>query len=151
MRLPNSVQEIADVIGRERALLLIGKLPRCYTRDSRYPGAKTTHIMLYVPKRLPPDHDLVKIIGWRDAFKLVQAFGGEFLYPAGCAAIYRDFRDSAILRLIRNDFMQVKMVADWFCVSERHVRNLLREIPQVGFMAGNINNPLVKNYAKANQ
>lgn len=140
MRLPESVKELADVIGTERALYLVGQLPRCYVRDKRRPNATATHVILYVPKRLPPDHELVRILGWNDARRLADAFGGEILQPASCAEIYRRFRDDTILRMVREG-MKPAAVAALLEVSERHVRNLVREKPQQDFAAANDNNP----------
>lgn len=141
MRLPKSVQEIADVIGVEQALFLVGQLPRCVIRDKRYPNAKTTHVILYVPTaaRLAPDHQLVRLLGWRDAVKLCQHFGGEILHPANCADIYRKFRDRSIVRMVRADGMDPALVAELMEVSRRHVSNLLREIPQQEQHAANDN------------
>jgi hypothetical protein len=141
MKLPNSVQEIAEVIGRERALFLVGQLPRCYARDPRWPGAKSEHVILYVPTvaRLKPDHELVRILGWNDAVKLAQAFGGEILKPGNCSGIYRDFRDQNIIRIVREG-TPVVMVASWFGVTDRHVRKLMQENPQEERRAANDNN-----------
>jgi hypothetical protein len=127
MRLPSSVQEIADVIGRDAALLLVGKLKRCY---SGAPGKKSNKVIMYVPTvaRLAADHELVRIIGWHAAVKLCKAFGGEILYPANCTDIYKAFRNDSILTLARQGVPN-RMVAEWFAVDERTVRNLLRENP----------------------
>lgn len=127
MRLPASVQEIAEVIGTERALYLVSQLPRCCFKDRRWPGAESPHVILYVPKAIKPDHLLVRILGWTDASRMVKAFGGEILQPATCAGLYRQFRDQAIVRLVAEEGASAAMAAEWFDVSERHVRNLLRD------------------------
>ncbi|MBF9235567.1 helix-turn-helix domain-containing protein [Microvirga alba] len=137
MRLPDSVQEIADVIGRDEALFLIGQLPTCYAGN---PGHRSHRVILYVPKTLKPNHRLVTILGWHTAMKLVNFFGGEILQPANCQEIYRAFRDREILRHLAGG-MKPTAVADLMGVSERHVRNLLRENPQEEFTAANDNNP----------
>lgn len=137
MKLPRSVQEIADVIGRERTLFLIGQLPRCMVRDNPSHGVKhraggvSERVMLYVPKVLKPDHNLVRILGWHEAQALVAAFGGEMLAPGNCREVYRVFRDGHIARLV-GEGVPHAMVADWFGVSEKLVRNVSAEIPQVG-------------------
>jgi Mor family transcriptional regulator len=130
MDLPASVQEIADVIGRDKALLLIGKLPKAYSRDKRWPGAQKSTLVLYVPtvKRLGLDHFLVKTLGYIDAVKMCEAFGGEIMYPASCANIHRAFRDQSILSMVRAG-MRPMNVAAIIGVSERHVRNLVKENP----------------------
>lgn len=144
MRLPATVQEIADVIGHERALLLIGQLPRCY---SPHHGAQ---VILYVPTlaRLKPSHDLVRILGWEDAVKMSQAFGGEILKPANCAGIYRQFRDQHITRMLIEG-VPITMVAEWFGVSDRHVKNLAREIPQEEMKPANDNTARTRNNKRA--
>lgn len=128
MKLPGIAQEIADVIGRERALYLIGQLPRCYVGRE---GGKSWQVVMYVPKTLRADHPLVRIMGWPDAKALVHAFGGEILKPASCADIYRRFRDSEILALSKLK-LATTYIAEVMGVSVRHVQNLLREIPPEG-------------------
>ena len=123
-QLPKSAQEIADVIGRDLALYLIGRLPRAYSQC--HPSGQ---VILYVPKTLSADHPLVGIIGWHAAMKLVRAFGGEILQPAPCALLYRDFRDRSIRRLLAQNFPP-QLLAEWFDVCERHVRNIARESAQ---------------------
>lgn len=136
MRLPASVQEIANVIGTHRALFLVGQLPRCYSK-------KSTHVILYVPKatNLKPDHRLVQILGWPDAVKLCRAFGGEILQPATCADLYRDFRNKSIRRLVFVEGMKPRQVAELFDMSERQISNILKEKPQEGPGAANDNYP----------
>ena len=134
MRLPASVQEIAEVIGRERALYLIGRLPRFKRNDVR--GGE--QVILYVPRHLKPDHCLVSILGWHDAKRLVDAFGGELLKPGNCCEVYRPFRDEAIRR-IRDDGVSIPMIAEWFSMTERRVRQVL-EIPQEAPPLANDNN-----------
>ena len=77
--LPKSVREIAEVIGIEQTIRLISQLPT-YQRPDR----KSPTLIMYVPKRLPLDHELIDMIGYRDAQKLVRVFGGEILYPCNC-------------------------------------------------------------------
>jgi hypothetical protein len=127
-KLPRSVQDIADVIGRERALFLIGMLPRFLRSDAR--GGE--QVILYVPRNLKPDHQLVRLLGWQDAAALVRAFGGELLKPGNCRHLYRGFRDQGITSMLQAG-LPVALVAEWFGVSERHVKNVagsLSENPQ---------------------
>lgn len=91
LALPPSVQEIADALGRERALYLIGRLPQS--------GSRSWRVCLYVPKRLGTDHPLVGILGWRDANIMVREFGGMILQPSNCNFLHRDFRNRAIVRM----------------------------------------------------
>lgn len=123
-RLPSSVEEIAEVIGRERALYLIGRLPRCYP-PSRGSRGWQEQVVMYVPKTLKPTHRLVRILGWHDATKLVRHFGGEILRPGNCRDLYRPHRDAGIRSAAQSGIPAV-MIAEWFDVSERHVKNVLR-------------------------
>lgn len=124
MRLPRSVEEIAEVIGRERALFLVGKLPRCY-----HQAKGCWHVILYVPKRMPLDHELVRLMGYQDAEKLRKAFGGEIMQPATCIEVYRRFRDASIRRLHFLEQTSIETLAAWFEMTPRHVRNLLQSAP----------------------
>lgn len=148
MRLPASAQEIADVIGSERALYLIGQLPRSY--QTRKNSKQTSwHVIMYVPKVLKPDHQLVQLLGWSDAQRLVDAFGGEILNPASCQEVYRRFRDQSIIRMAQ-DGMKAKAIAELMEVSDRHVRNLVREKAQEEIAAANDNTaPVSANRAAA--
>lgn len=141
MGLPASVQEIANVIGSERALYLIGQLPRSY--QTRKASKSTSwHVILYVPKSVRPDHPLVTLLGWQDANRLVEAFGGEILNPASCADVYRKFRDASIIRMA-GEGMKAAAIAELMDVSDRHVRNLLREKAQEELTAANDNTSTV--------
>ena len=115
-KLPQSVEEIAEVIGREKALYLIGQLPQS--------GSRSWRVCLYVPKRLPVDHDLVRILGWHDARKLAYAFSGMILQPSNCRSIYRAYRDREILRLA-DEGMSVAEIASVVELSSYRVREIL--------------------------
>ncbi len=120
--LPPSVREIAEVIGRAEALHLIGQLPVCY-RDA---GKKSTKVILYVPKRLAPDHRLVEILGYPTARKLVDAFGGEILYPANCRAIFARMRNRLVADML-DAGARPAILAELFGMTERNIRNLQRD------------------------
>lgn len=132
MRLPGIAQDIADIIGRDLALYLIGQLPRCQVVDRRTGYAHGRRPFVYVPtvQRLTPDHQLVRILGFRLAERLCRHFGGELLQPPACDEIYRPFRNAGIRRLVAEG-VPATMVADWFGMSDRQVRNIAREIPQM--------------------
>ena len=123
-KLPRSVQEIADVIGRDLALFLVGNLPRAYS-----PCHPSGQVILFVPRNLRADHPLVSLIGWHPALKLVRAFGGEILQPATCAGLYREFRDRSIRELLRQG-QSATTIMEWFGVCDVHVRKLKRENAQ---------------------
>lgn len=123
MELPRTVQEIADVIGSERALFLIGQLPKLWVPSQQY-----HKVILYVPKRIRPNDPLVKILGWSDASKMVQHFGGEMLHPANCEYIYRHFIHRSIKRMHREG-MDAKAIAELLDVSERTVKRHCTDKP----------------------
>lgn len=120
--LPESVQEIADVIGTSAALRLVCQLPSRY----RSHNDRSRRVIMYVPKRLRPDHRLVEILGFETARKLVDAFGGEIMYPANCRFVFDRYRDEAIVRMI-DEGARVEVVACLFGMTERHVRNITRK------------------------
>ena len=94
----------------------------CY-RDA---GKKSPKVILYVPKRLPPDHQLVEILGFPTAQKLVDAFGGEILYPANCRFVFDRHRNAAVRQMI-DAGARLPVVACLFGITERHVRNITRK------------------------
>ncbi|RYH04114.1 hypothetical protein EU805_01710 [Salipiger sp. IMCC34102] len=115
--LPQSVREIAEVIGRKLALDLIAALPQS--------GSRPWRRMLYVPKNLPVDHWLVRKLGWHMAQKLSRAFAGMILQPANCRSIEREFfRNRAIPELVE-DGIPVEEVAELTRLSAYRVRELL--------------------------
>ena len=120
MDLPNSVQELAEVIGREKALRLIGGLPQC--------GKRSWRKVLYVPKpsRLGASHPLVRVLGYADALKLSEAFGGEILQPSNCNFIARNFRNTTI-RTMAAKGMSPADIAEAVQITSRQVRNILKE------------------------
>lgn len=137
MELTQTVQDIADVIGRERALYLIGKLPTTRVESRGY-----NKVLLYVPKNLPVDHLLVTILGWNDAAKLVRHFGGELIQVSNCEYIYRAFLHRSIKQMTA-DGMTVKAVAELLGLSERTVSRHSADKPKKEITAGNDNNPQI--------
>ena len=130
--LPQSVQEVADVIGRERALYLVGKLPRSMGNRER--------IFLYVPKKLTPDHRLVEILGWAHARMLVDEFGGIILNLAACTCVYRVHRNHHIRRMAVKEQKTPGQLAELFGMSARQIQNILAAKPETlpeGFAAAN--------------
>ena len=90
MRLSKSVQEIADVIGRWKALRLVRQLPPVGKRDRRR--------NLYIPHahNLTGDHRLVKLLGWDDAMAMAEALGGDRIQPAPCRYLERGIQNRRI-------------------------------------------------------
>lgn len=115
MQLPGIAQEIADVIGRDDTLALIGNLPRC--------GQRAWRVNLYVPKRLKPQHWLVEELGWEKAHALSKEFGGQTLEPSRCVSVARTYRNKTIWAL-RESGSSCAEIALAFGLSARQVRNI---------------------------
>jgi hypothetical protein len=115
-RLPESVQEIAEVIGRDKALEFIGKLP--------VSGSRSWRVCVYIPKRISLDHKLVELLGWQDACKMVYAFSGMILQPSNCRFIHRKHRDREIMRML-NEGMEINEIADRVELSTYRVREII--------------------------
>jgi len=124
MVLPESVQVIADVIGREKALILIGKLPR---HICGIEGRKCSRIAFYIPtvKRMRLDHSLVKILGWNDALKLAKFFGGEIMQVSTCVGIYKEFIRKTIQRM-RDQNLKTSTISGRLQLPEWYVRQIMK-------------------------
>lgn len=117
-KLPHSIQEIADVIGREKALEFIDKLPAA--------GRRPWRVCVYIPKRLPADHKLVRMLGWHDASKLCRAFSGMILQPANGRRIYHPYRNSQIARMDAEGIPHTE-IAETMDLSVYRVREILTD------------------------
>lgn len=119
--LPKSVAEIAEVIGRTEALLLLGSLPLSGSR----PGRKC----LYVPKRrLAPDHELVKLLGWGPANSLQRAFAGEILQLSNVRFWAKDIRNQRIREMHDNNHT-LDEISEEMGLSKYRVREILAGDP----------------------
>lgn len=117
-KLPESVAEIAEVIGREKALAFIGQLPRA--------GSRPWRRVVYIPKTLPADHALVHMLGWHDAKRMTRAFSGMILQPANCGFLYRHYRNARIMEAVA-DGMAEPDIVDVFGISKRQVRDIIEK------------------------
>lgn len=127
MRLPKSVQQIADVIGRDKALRLVRDLPRCGSRPRRR--------NLYIPSadNLHDGHKLVALVGKQDALALAEALGGQTVQPALCRYMERAMANRRILAL-RDLGRSVAEIADELEMTEKWVGMVVeaREMHQAG-------------------
>lgn len=125
--LPDTIEDIAEVIGRDRAIYFVGQLQQS--------GRRSWRRCVYIPKKIEPDHQLVKILGWRDAERLVRVFGGMILQPSNCLVLFRDFRRSEILR--RGEAgEEPRQIAKSLGISVRHVKGVLQGKPPEDFADG---------------
>lgn len=125
--LPESVREIAEVIGRYDALRLIKQLPTSYSGKE---GHKSHKPIMYVPKTMSLANKWARFyltaIGWDKAMRLIRAFGGEILYPANCRHLESRLRDRDIKSCLAAG-EDADLVATIFNVPRRHVMKLQRE------------------------
>lgn len=129
--LPESVREIAEVIGRESALRLIKLLPTAFDGKAEgYVNGRHKPIM-YVPKTMSLANKWARFylheLGWEKAIRLIRAFGGEILYPANCKHFESRQRDHAIRECLMAGENK-ELIAETFGVNVRHVLKLMREI-----------------------
>ncbi|MDT0499693.1 MULTISPECIES: hypothetical protein [unclassified Halomonas] len=127
MRLPKSVQKIADVIGRDQALHLVRELPPCGRRSRR------RNIYIPTPANLSDDHKLVALVGKEDAEALAEALGGQSIQPALCRYMERAMANRRILAL-RDLGRSVAEIAVELKMSEKWVSMVVeaREMHQAG-------------------
>lgn len=115
------------MIGRDAAVLFVESLPPRYGKP--FEGC------IYIPKSIRADHPLVARLGWENAIRMVRVFGGEMLKPSRCAGVRRAERDAAIISMSSSG-VSTQCIAREFRISDRQVRNIVKEIPPV---AGNDN------------
>ena len=120
--LNGDLRSIVEVIGRNSALYLVSQCPR-YKTEKR---AGRGQIMLYVPKpkNLDLDHNLVKILGYQDAAKISNVFGGELLILSQCSHITLSVRNQGIKSMRQAGFSPKELV-NLFNISERTIYSVL--------------------------
>lgn len=115
--LQGDLRSIAEVMGRQQALYLISQCPRY-----KVAGRQGAQVLLYVPKTKNFDisHHIVQSLGYHDAYKLSQHFGGELLVLSQCRHIILKVRNEGIKSLV-NLGISKKEVAELFGVSQRTI------------------------------
>lgn len=138
MKLPQNIQAVAEVIGREKALYLVGQLPR--TRQVKQDSRVRWRIYLYVPKRLTADCNLVQILGWSDALKMSRMFGGEILQLESCKQLATDFLHLSI-RAQHHAGASIQVLSTSFGMTTKSIVRILDTGPEE-ISAANDNNPV---------
>ena len=115
-KLPESVAEIAEVLGFDKALLFVASLPPSGSRPHRR--------CVYIPTQLPVDHWMVRMLGWHDAMRMQRAFGGMILHPSNARFWHRDIRNARI-RKMREDGLSLAGIAGELGLSVHRVREIL--------------------------
>ncbi|KAA0014414.1 hypothetical protein F0A17_01835 [Billgrantia pellis] len=117
MRLPKSVQQIADVVGRDKALHLVRQL-------RQQQAGKTLSIYVPQPERLHINHALVEMLGYPEALALCEEFGGTHLFPSACRYLQRAIKNRQILAL-RDTGLSIEEVAEQLGMSRKWVANVV--------------------------
>jgi|SRR6185437_5148363 len=116
-QLPDSVAQIAEVIGTEAALQLVRQWPR-----TKVPYSSGGRCAIYVPSTMPASHPIATIIGHDKAALLSRRFGNEMLFPAKCDA--HVLRRAILLALDAG--ASTDMVSRTLGVTPQHVRRIRR-------------------------
>ena len=129
MRLPKSVQEIADVIGHEKAVRMVRRLPPCGKRDRR------RNLYVPKPKNLTTDHKLVELVGWEDAMAICEALGPKTLQPS--LQYYERALDNREILTLWDKGLEVSEIARERRCSEKWVQNVIaaRDMRNAGYDA----------------
>ncbi|WP_430735158.1 Mor transcription activator family protein [Halodesulfovibrio aestuarii] len=108
--LPETAQQIADVIGVENTMELV--------RAKQGKGQ-----FLYVPtsKRLRPSHVLVQILGAEVARELAEEFGGIQIKLPKCRSLLNEDRNQKIIQM-RQQSMKYHDIAVELCMSVSSVK-----------------------------
>ncbi|WP_185823803.1 hypothetical protein [Xanthomonas sp. SI] len=130
--LPQSVREVATVIGRHLALLLAGEV--FHSRDRCADGKRNgRHGRVYIPAS-PRGRNfdrLSSIVGEESARALVHALGGSELRFGACAALVNRVRDASVRDYWRNSTLSARWVAWMHDITERQVRNITAGEPRL--------------------
>ena len=116
--LKGDLHAIAEVLGRQKALYLVSKCSR-YKVEKRQGAGQ---LLLYVPKLKNFDlkHNLVQMMGYEDAYKLSQHFGGELLTLSQCKQIILKNRNLGIKAMLQQGFKK-EQIAEFFDLTPRAV------------------------------
>lgn len=122
--LPASVSEVAEVVGRKKALLLchmaIMRAPK------RYDGRRQTP-RVYVPNSIHEGHPIAQCIGLDAARELSKVFGASDLQLSHCSDLIRDWYMELTVRMTVEG-MTTEDIADILRLSPRHIRRWRAEL-----------------------
>lgn len=111
--IPESFQQIADVIGTGQALVLCND----------FGGTEE-----YIPKKMTEEHKIAVSIGMAAAVKLSGEFGGERLEIPRCVAIHQRKRDAEIREAAAAGKAKKKLARE-YQLTERRVRQITNTDP----------------------
>lgn len=117
MSLPQSIKDIADLLGLAAALALV----------KRYGGT-----YLKVPVGLKDGKvkgDLIALLGEEKALVFIRHYAGERVAIARCESSLRNARAIAIIAKYDSGVSAAKLAIE-YGMTERNVRNILKRIPE---------------------
>ncbi|MEO5334125.1 MAG: hypothetical protein H7839_19100 [Magnetococcus sp. YQC-5] len=110
--LPDSLEEIADVIGREGAVKLVNECG----------GTR-----IFVPRKMRVQHKLATLLGFEQARRLSLHFGGETLTVVRAAHLQRRTRNREIVRRYDSG-VGVRQLAREHTLTERQIYTILSSV-----------------------
>lgn len=123
--LPATLADIAEEIGRELAVRLSEALrPVDEFGQMTATGSRPWRRMIYVPRRMKPDHPLVGILGWPAANRLQRSHTNMVLEIPYCADLYRAYRARVIGQMADAGY-DINAIAAWVQIHPRSVQSAL--------------------------
>ena len=111
--LPESIQEIVDVIGLNATLLLV---------------QERGGISMHVPTKAKEENWIAKLIGFDEMKKLVCVFAGETIHIARCAAAIKQAQHEEIfIKHIQRGISQSKLARE-YGYDERSIQRLISKM-----------------------
>lgn len=125
--LPRQVREVAEIIGLQAAMRLVGAL--CPPADGKKPRHASGRVgITYVP-RSPSGivfDRLASIVGDGAARALCREFGAEYLRLPACTTFVNRVRDASVRDYWRNSTLSAAWIGWLHAITERQVRNICR-------------------------
>ena len=116
--LPTTVQEIADVVGRENAVRIV--------EGTRPSGSRKWRRQLYVPAEMKETHRISKMIGWDAAAMLAASHGHCIIDIPSCFALRKGYMASHALGMWNNGASIGEISAE-MSVTEKTAQQLIDE------------------------
>jgi hypothetical protein len=117
MSLPQSVRDIADLLGLAAALLLVKRYGGTYLKvpvgqqDGKVKG------------------DLIALLGEEKALIFIRHYAGERVAIARCESSFRNTRAIEIITKYGSGTSAAKLALE-YGMTERNIRNILKRIPE---------------------
>lgn len=111
-QLPESLTEIAEIIG----------LPSTLTLVEKWGGTR-----IFIPRQVAAQHKLANLLGFEQARKMSRHFGGETLTIARAANVIRSIRNREITRRY-DEGEGVRLLAVEHNLTERQIYTILSQM-----------------------